>query len=482
MKLEEKIESLEVRLAQLFQRIDILEQDNAALKKENTILKAENAILKRENTILKAENLSLKQKLNLNSGNSSKPPSSDFIKQPGIPRKKGGPRGGKEGHEGNTLKMVETADKQEVHYSENCSHCGDHLEKETYRLGAESRQVWDIEKISFTITEHRIAVQKCTKCGILNSGKFPQYATQPTQYGPNIKGLCVYMNNECNIPYEKISQLTEDLFGQRINNASILNMQTACAQKLSPVMAHIKQQVINSAVVHLDETGARTEGKNYWVHTASTPKYTYMFSHRNRGHKATDSEDSILKDFTGTGVTDFLPAYEKYSMTHSYCNAHLLRDLRSASETGAAWANEMSDFLLSTKAAAEAQGGALTEADYIKCEKQYDEIVKKAAEANDTVKKTKALIKRLSKHKSGILGFAKNQEVPFTNNLAERDIRPVKTKLKVATSFRSEKGLKAFTEIRSFISTIKKHSMNAQSALIALMGGSFSVASFQQAK
>ena len=69
-------------------------------------------------------------------------------------------------------------------------------------------------------------------------------------------------------------------------------------------------------------------------------------------------------------------------------------------------------------------------------------------------------LNRLRDYKHNYLLFIKNYDAPFTNNLAERDLRPCKTKQKVSGCFRSWEGLSNFAQIRSLISTVKKRSLN----------------------
>jgi transposase len=70
------------------------------------------------------------------------------------------------------------------------------------------------------------------------------------------------------------------------------------------------------------------------------------------------------------------------------------------------------------------------------------------------------LLDRLLKHTDSILAFAEFEAVPFTNNQAERDIRPIKTKLKVAGCFRTTDGANRYARIQGFISTCRKNNLN----------------------
>ena len=88
-------------------------------------------------------------------------------------------------------------------------------------------------------------------------------------------------------------------------------------------------------------------------------------------------------------------------------------------------------------------------------------------------KKTKSrnLYGRLVEHESAVLAFAKHEEVPFTNNQGERDLRPVKRKLKIAGCFRTFTGLEIYARLQSFISTTRKHQRNVFDELVATFEG-----------
>ena len=82
-------------------------------------------------------------------------------------------------------------------------------------------------------------------------------------------------------------------------------------------------------------------------------------------------------------------------------------------------------------------------------------------------KRTKGrnLVERLIREQHAVLAFAFNKQVPFTNNLAERDIRPAKVKQKISNCFRTFKGAEIYARIESFVSTARKHDRNVFSEL-----------------
>ena len=78
---------------------------------------------------------------------------------------------------------------------------------------------------------------------------------------------------------------------------------------------------------------------------------------------------------------------------------------------------------------------------------------------------TRNLLVRLRDRDEQVLRFARDLSVPFTNNQAERDLRPAKTQLKISGCHRSEAGARAWTRIRGYISTVRKHGDDVLTAL-----------------
>jgi transposase len=72
-------------------------------------------------------------------------------------------------------------------------------------------------------------------------------------------------------------------------------------------------------------------------------------------------------------------------------------------------------------------------------------------------------------YRRDILKFMMDPEIPFDNNLAERDIRMSKLQQKISGGFRSDEGNKAFNNIRSYISTAAKHGISMFESIYAVV-------------
>jgi transposase len=79
--------------------------------------------------------------------------------------------------------------------------------------------------------------------------------------------------------------------------------------------------------------------------------------------------------------------------------------------------------------------------------------------------KTRNLLERLRDRADEVLRFAHDLTVPFTNNQAERDLRPAKTQLKISCCHRSATGATAWLRVRGYISTARKHGINVMTAI-----------------
>ena len=444
---------------------------------------------------LRAKLQSLEDRLNKNSKNSSMPPSSDGFKKSRTKslRKRGRKKnGGQEGHKGHTLKPIENPDRTEVHKVDRCTHCGASLEDAEVN-DYQTCQVFDIPPIELEVTEHRAEVKTCPNCNTLNTASLPPGVTSPVQYGNRIKSLMVYLNNYQFIPLERVCEFLEDLFGHSPSEAIVLQANEICAENVKPANEAIKDQLIKSDVDNLDETGLRVENKRYWLHVVCNSRLTFYHPDPKRGRDAMESA-GILPQFKGTAVHDHWTPYFGYEdVTHSLCNAHILRELKFIHEQyGQKWAEKMTEFLLNVKSEVDQDHlcrDQLHFAQIAMFEDRYDEIVMEGLDMNPPpprvpgkrgrVKQSepKNLLDRLKKYAGCVLAFMYDFRVPFENNQAERDLRMIKVKQKVSGTFRTMEGAERFAAIRGYISTAKKNRYSVLDAIQdALVGNPFILA------
>jgi transposase len=426
----------------------------------------------------------LEAQKNQNSQNSSRPPSSDYPKsRPGIPKEPKG-QGGQKGHKGNTLHKVDNPDEIITLHTPQCL-CGALLDPSAGEI-YQTYQVFDIPKPKLYVTEYQRLRQKCA-CGQIHLGILPPDIHAPVQYGEGVRSLTVLLSTSCQLSYEKISTLFNDLYDHDLNESTALSNNDLAYTQLESVENQIKNAILESEVVHFDESGMKIETKLGWLHTACTALFTYLFVSPHRGQQAHQDHTSILFAFKKWAVHDCYATYFKFKdCRHALCNPHLLRELQAQIEQGKPWAVQIHAFLLELYRKSEK--GTKT-VPHIELEKaKWQQLCQQAINIEELLlqklqppdmdiakkrgrkKRGKALglLDRLLEHSDAVLAFAEYEVVPFSNNQAERDIRPVKTKQKVAGCFRTMDGAKRYARIQGFISTCRKHKLNVFNELRAV--------------
>jgi len=419
----------------------------------------------------------LERRLGRNSRNSSQPPSADgpAVSSSGAGRRRSARRPGKQpGADGSAL--FQTSDPDEIvdHLPDACAGCGSDLAG-ARPAGMVRRQVHDIPTITPTVVEHRLHKRRCG-CGTTTVAAAPAGIGAAAVYGPNLRALAVYLLVFQHIPVARTQALIADLTGARPSTGWVSSVLVTVADLLGEVEKLIKSLIVAAHVIHVDETTSNINGARWWLHVASTDKLTAYHLHPSRGRTAV-TEFDVLPDYRGTVVHDALSVYDAYpAARHALCCAHLARELVAANEADPdqIWQQQALRALhgLNTAAhdARDQQLSAIPPeiADPLHTSWRHALLVGLAAHRRVPGRrqsKTRNLLERLRDRDAQVLLFARDLSVPFTNNQAERDVRPTKTQLKISGCHRSEATAKAWLRIRGYISTVGKHGDNILNAL-----------------
>ena len=533
-------------IGELLEKIRQLEKDKTQLEKDKTQLEEENQRkddevkrLKKENEIfrkvlrtkkldadeilaklMEAEKSTadeieeLRRKANMNSGNSSLPPSSDRpwhkSKNRSLRVSTGRKVGGQKGHPGSTLAVPHEADKVILLYPPGCEKCSkkEECESKGAFACAEKRTVVDLE-VTTTVTEYR-ALRR-SSCPFADTkedtGIFPGDVKAYVQYGNGVAIFAGILDSYGAMSDNRIADVINGISGLNMSASTVISMTERCADMVAPAMEPIANAVAAAPIVNCDETSARvvievpakTESeehtddetkpisesvsRNVWIHGASNQHFTCLRMSRIRGYKGM-VEANIISRIKGTIIHDcWFPYWKFEGLRHGLCNAHILRELKSVTEnTGHKWASMFADLLIRMKKAKEeavASGTNRFSKDVLRefhC--RYIEILDTAdtecppsspspMRKRGRMKKGKerSLIERLREREAEICLFVRDFRVPFDNNLAERGFRFVKIKTKVSGCFRSSKGLQQYLDIMSYIDTARKHGVSAFKAL-----------------
>ena len=437
------------------------------------------------------------RKNRMDSTNSSKPPSSDGYRKPkpvSLRVKSGRRPGGQPGHAGRSMSVPHEPDEVIEHYPAECKGCSRLSEcrsGSTFRC-SESRYVVDAVMLT-KVTEHRRIDAACPMASTESrpmSGSFPENVKAHVQYGDSFAIVAGLLDTYGAMSDSRISELMRAFFGVTLSPGTVVSMTKRCAEMVGPALPSIRESVIRSPVAHFDESGVRTGGTLEWIHNSSTDSFTYLTLSPKRGIIGIE-ENGVLPQFSGIAVHDCWSPYFRYEdVKHSVCCAHILRELKGIelNEPDRRWPGMFEYLLLSMKSAkedAQARGeNHLTDRDWDYYDWFYELALKVAdmecpPPPEPTIKRRgrknkgheRSLIERLGSLKNQLFLFAKDFQVPFDNNQAERDIRVAKIKTNVSGCFRSIEGAQCYLDITSYLSTARKHGIGMFDALTSAFNG-----------
>ena len=430
----------------------------------------------------------LERRLGADSSTSSRPPSSDSpYRKPArrSSRKSSGRAPGKQpGDRGTTMPLVDNPDETITCDPGCCGGCGASLAGAAV-LGVQRRQVVQVSPLPPPrVTEYRIVTRACPACGATASAPTPGCPPARVQYGHSVLARAAELVCAHYLPVARAARLMHSMTGVPVSVGFMASVRARAARMLEQTfLPQVRQLLRQAGVLHVDETPARAAGGLKYVHVAATKYLTAL--HTGGRSKADIDAGEVLPGYAGTIVRDGYAGYAHLiDAHHAWCSAHLLRDLRAihdADPEGQLWAAAMATTLTdATTAAHAARAAGQTALDpqvLATIRNHYRGAIAKAitdnsARAGPLAHDALTLAQRFRDHEEIILRFVADLTVPFTNNQAERDVRPVKIQQRTSGgAWRTLTGLADFVIVQSYLSTATKWGLDTLDVLTQLFTG-----------
>ena len=142
------------------------------------------------------------------------------------------------------------------------------------------------------------------------------------RFGRDVLVQATLMKYEERLPHRKVCKTLDRTYGLRVSPATVLDITRRVARWLRPEYTTILRRIRTADVVYVDETGARVDGRRFWVFTTSTD--TLIVIRKSRGKRVL--EEILGKDFEGVIVCDGWKSYPSFTELIQRCWAHLLRE------------------------------------------------------------------------------------------------------------------------------------------------------------
>ena len=489
-EIRSRYNNLSLRYNQLVKKQDVLIESAVKQRTKELENKHKQEIQEKDKEInaLKKEIAKLHSIMDNNTSNSGIPTSKTKIGEkkyiPNSREKSNKTVGGQLGHKKHKLlRFSEEEATEVVEVSPKlCPKCGSNkieIEKESIDKCETDYEVKVIKRL------YKFKDCKCKNCGSHFHTPIPNNLKEENQYGSTVKSLAVCLNNEIYTPFNKVVKLVEGITNGEIklSEGYVAKLQKQASDNLDEYIEELKEYIPKQEVYGWDDGVISINTKDGILRTYCTDQVALFIAHEHKNEEGL-KEDGILSNTKKDTIVmhdHILHNYnEKYQFENVECLIHLIRRLKKMREnTKHEWCDKLRELL--SKANQERNKlikekiNCFSEEYLNELTKSYDKIMEEAKEVNDEdtnnyfFKEEMNFIKDLEKYKKHYLLWAYRFDIPSTNNNSERNIRPVKSKMKISGQFKNIETAKYYARIRSYIETCKKNGINIIDACVRLM-------------
>jgi len=393
--------------------------------------------------------------------NSSLPPSrGEKANRPDQPPK---PRPGRPGV---ARELCSDPDHVREVLAEACAGCGHRLAAAD-QIDVHAYDHIDLPPVKPVTTRVNLHRGACPCCGARVVAPSPADMAPGSPFGPGIVALAVYLHTRHMVSFARLVELFHGLFGLRLSEGAIANMLARAAKPLAAEAVRIEAEVRAAPVIACDETSARVEGVTCWQWVfASASAVCHRIAASRGAAVATDFLNGVKPQ---VWISDRLAAQSGHGRMHQVCLAHLLRDARYAIDAGDKTFAPGFKFLLKRALAIGRRRDRLTDATLVAYGRDLDGRLTRLLTVQPDTPAGRKLRKGIAKCRDKLFVFITRRDVPPTNNVSERALRPSVIFRKVTNGFRSAWGAALYAAICSVIATGVLQGLTALAAIRACL-------------
>ncbi|MCP4825236.1 MAG: IS66 family transposase [Shimia sp.] len=374
----------------------------------------------------------------------------------------------RKGRKGTNRKLVENPDHVRDVFATTCPHC-DAPASPVDQPDVHAYDHIDLPPIRPVTTRIRLHSGECSCCGGRIKAAAPGDMPLGSPFGGGIVAIVIYLHTKHMVSYERLREVLHGLFGLEISEGAIANMLMRSSDCFAGEAQRIEAEVRKSPVIASDETSARVMGQTcwQWVFASST-----AVSHRIAASRA----KAVVEDFLGKArpeiwVSDRYGGQMGHARLHQACLAHLLRDAQYAIDAGDRIFAPGFKFLLKRALAIARRRDRLKDVTLKAYQRDLGRrLAVLLARKPDTVAGRK-LQNGMEKARDKLFVFVTRRNVPPTNNLSERLLRPSVIFRKVTNGFRSAWGAQVYADICSVIATGNLNGLTNLDAIRTCLAG-----------
>ena len=486
-KLQEKVRRCEDRIWDIQRECDD-RTDRMKLEYEDRLHEKDAIILELKNRLAHAEAL-----LNTDGTNAGVPTSMTPIgKEKRIPNtreKTGKPKGGQAGHEKHALKRPDESEVTDTveHCPDDDTYCpgcggGNYVPTGEYEEKFEYNVTVNVEKI-----RHVFGYYRCLDCGEEFRMQIPRRLKEEAQYGSGVNALILSLGNTVNAAMNKTAMFLNGISGSELRPSEgyIAKLQYRAAYGLVDFCEELKRVLITRTVVYWDDSVIMINTKRACFRFYGDDKIAYYTAHMHKDMESID-DDGVLALLTGgTSVMhdhNSINYNEKFAFENIECNQHLQRDCqRNSDDTCHEWSDNLKKIIGQTikdrNGLIRAGQDSFTPEYKEEFNRKLDECLELGWKenggdpANYGAKFERTLLRRIDKYRSNYFRWTEDFRLPTTNNLSERGLRGIKSKMKISGQFESEAAADNHAVIRTYIETCRRNGINEMHALQRLCDG-----------